>query len=128
MEYISTVGNTALWIAFAFMLFSSLTFLFLSYVRNVKAEARCVAREPGRGRELGRAGLAAGSAGRHPEPRALPLHIPLVPAAPLARVGTARVLHAGACARCPAACHRLPAPDLHPPSPTRAPPAASRTT
>lgn len=37
---ITEIGETALWIAFAFMLFSAITFLFLSYVRNVRPEAR----------------------------------------------------------------------------------------
>jgi bacteriorhodopsin len=41
-SYISNTGYIALWVAFAFMLFSAVTFLFLSYVRNIKQEARMV--------------------------------------------------------------------------------------
>jgi len=37
---VSTIGYTALWIGFAFMVFSAIVFLFLSYVRNVKPEGR----------------------------------------------------------------------------------------
>lgn len=40
--YISSAGYAALWVAFACMLFSGIVFLFLSYVRNIKAEGRCV--------------------------------------------------------------------------------------
>ena len=40
--YITSAGYAALWVAFACMLFSAIVFLFLSYVRNIKAEARCV--------------------------------------------------------------------------------------
>jgi len=35
-----SMGNIALWVGFAFFVFSSIVFLFLSYVRNVKYEAR----------------------------------------------------------------------------------------
>ncbi len=37
---VSSYGTTSLWIGFAFTVFASLVFFFLSYVRNVKPEAR----------------------------------------------------------------------------------------
>jgi len=39
-QYVSSVGNVALWVAFAILSFSAAAFLFLSYARNVKAGAR----------------------------------------------------------------------------------------
>jgi bacteriorhodopsin len=39
-QALSTMGYTALWVAFAFIAFSAAALIVLSYIRNVKAEAR----------------------------------------------------------------------------------------
>jgi len=39
---ITSMGYTSLWVGFAFTMFASVVFFFLSYIRNVKPEARLV--------------------------------------------------------------------------------------
>ena len=41
-SYASSMSTTAWWIAFAFTLTATVVFLVLSYIRNVKPEARLV--------------------------------------------------------------------------------------